>query len=91
MSHHKNDHDSHQDDGNELSFAEKGGKLLQHWLHHNEEHSQSYRRWATEFRNHQFGDVAALLENAVDLTEQINHTLSEAAALLNSQIDCHHC
>ncbi len=87
MSHHTHDHHSHQEAGTTLSFREKGEKLLHHWLHHNEEHALSYQKWASEFRTHQFEEVAALLENVIDLTQQINHTLKTAKTLLSSKTD----
>ncbi len=87
MSHHSNDHDSHQEAGHALSFTEKGGKLLQHWRHHNEEHAQSFRHWADEFRAHRLDEVAALLDQAFDLSQKINDALSEAAAQLKSQAE----
>lgn len=81
MGHH---HDEHHGRGGagELTFAEKGDKLLKHWIQHNDDHIASYRQWAEDFRMHEFHAIAVLLESAAELTSQINQTLSEAAGLL---------
>jgi hypothetical protein len=81
MGHH------HDGDGRnipELSFMEKGGRLLNHWIQHNNDHIGSYGQWAAEFRLNHLEAVAVLLEAAAELTKQINQTLGEAAKLLPS-------
>jgi hypothetical protein len=79
-------HDEHHGHGSqELSFADKGGKLLEHWIHHNIDHLGSYQRWASEFRKHQYPAIADLLESVAEQTARINATLNEAAQLLASQ------
>ncbi len=87
MSHHHHDHDSHPQSGQSLSFNEKGEKLLHHWMHHNEEHAQSYRQWAVEFRHHELEGAAALLDRAFELSQKINDALKEASILLKSRGD----
>lgn len=86
MGHHDH-HDKQGHDGHNMSFAEKGSKLLSHWIQHNSDHARNYRQWADEFRLHQFPDVAALLESAAELTLHINHTLGEAAKMVPSAKD----
>jgi hypothetical protein len=89
MGHHDKDHKDHhghKDHGHgdrELSFKEKGARLLEHWIHHNNDHLGGYRRWASEFRTHHFSEIAELLESVADLTGQINDTLEDAARLLS--------
>jgi hypothetical protein len=68
----------------ELTFMEKGSRLLNHWIHHNDDHIGSYEQWAAEFRGNQLEAVAVLLEAAAELTKQINQTLGEAIRLLPS-------
>lgn len=87
MSHHSHDHHSHKETDSGLSFKEKGEKLVQHWLHHNEEHARSYSKWASEFRGQKLDDLADLLDEVVDLTQQINHILERAENLLSSPGD----
>ena len=83
MGHHHDEHHGHG--SHELSFAEKGAKLLDHWIQHNTDHLGSYRRWVMEFRTHQHAEVADLLESVVELTEKINETLNVAAKRLSSR------
>ncbi|RJQ76848.1 MAG: hypothetical protein C4519_14120 [Desulfobacteraceae bacterium] len=71
----------------ELTFIEKGSKLLNHWIQHNNDHIGSYRQRASEFRVHELPQVAVLLESAAELTDQINQILAEAANLLPSPKD----
>lgn len=87
MNHHSHDHHSQNATDSSLDFKEKGKKLLQHWLHHNEEHARSYRKWASEFRAHRFDEPADLLDEVVDLTQQINYILQRAEDLLSSAGD----
>ncbi len=80
--HHPPGHAHH--DSQPMGFAEKGSKLLSHWIQHNSDHAQNYRQWAAEFRLNQLPQVATLLESAAQLTLQINHTLDEAARIVAS-------
>jgi hypothetical protein len=79
MGHHQSDGKGTDHDSPTLSFSQKAHKLLDHWIHHNEDHAQSYYQWASEFRNHDFAEAAVLLEAAAELSAQINHALRQAA------------
>ena len=85
MSHHHGEPGSPGVSGNELTFHEKGSRLLDHWIRHNAEHARSYREWAAVFHEHQFSAAAEKLETAAALSEQINAALSDAAAVLASE------
>lgn len=85
MGHHHDEHHGHG--AQELTFTEKGGKLLQHWIQHNNDHIGSYLQWADEFRANQLPAVADLLTSAVELTKKINQTLAEAATLISPKKD----
>jgi hypothetical protein len=81
--HHEEDHHSigrndHAHAAKELTFEEKGGKLLRHWIQHNNDHVGNYNQWAAEFRLHGYPEVAVLLESVVGLTTQINEALDDA-------------
>jgi hypothetical protein len=80
MSHH-HEQDLHQNTQcpMPMAFHEKAGMLLEHWIRHNDEHAQSYRQWAAEFRQNSLGAAALLLESAAELIAHINQTLHEAA------------
>lgn len=74
--HHPSEHNHHH--GQPMSFAEKGSKLLNHWIQHNNDHAHNYRQWAAEFRMNQLPQVAVLLESAAEATLRINQILDEA-------------
>ena len=83
MGHHHDDH-HHGREAAELSFDEKAAKLIEHWRRHNDEHAATYRRWADEFRARQLPpEVAALLETAAELTQQINQIFDQAAQMIS--------
>jgi hypothetical protein len=81
---HGTEHDGHHHghDSKELPFSEKAAKLVEHWIGHNNEHADSYRRWAEDFRHHQLAEAAALLDTAAELTRQINQILDQAAQFI---------
>ncbi len=67
-----------------MPFVEKAGKLVDHWIHHNEDHVHSYKEWAQEFRKNELDAAASLIESVAELTNQINHMLREAARQIPS-------
>ena len=80
---HDHDHDHHHGHAHShghvpLSFAEKLGKLLDHWAQHNAHHAADYRRWATDARAGGQLEVAAMLESAAELTDTIGDRLETA-------------
>jgi len=83
MSHHHHDHSS-GNPSQSISFAEKAGKLIDHWIKHNDDHAQSYRQWANTFRLNGMAPAASLLESAAELTQQINLTLAGASQLVDA-------
>jgi hypothetical protein len=87
-------HDHHQPgnahhESQPMSFAEKGSKLLNHWVQHNSDHAHNYRQWAAEFQLNQLPQVATLLESAAELSLQINQILDEAAKIVSSTKNDH--
>lgn len=82
--HHHHGSDSNTQQTQPLSFREKAQKLLDHWIHHNEDHAAGYQRWAEEFRGNGLSKAAELLESAIELTSQINHVLRQAESTIES-------
>lgn len=91
MSHHQHGgrshhgphaHDSHSH-GEELSEREKLRKIIEHWIHHNEDHVQSYRQWAG--RAEKLGEraVAEVLEEAAGVSAQMNALFEKALSRLD--------
>jgi hypothetical protein len=79
--HHEHDHSGKE---GALSFPEKAHKLIDHWIHHNNEHAGTYRRWAGEFRQHHLEEAAQALETAADMTVRIEQVLRDAAAKIDA-------
>ena len=77
------------DSSNELTFTEKSLKRLAHWIHHNEDHAQSYQQWSDDFHKNGFPQAATLMESAVGLTEQINQIFNEAMHLISASENKH--
>jgi hypothetical protein len=67
-----------------VSFEEKAGKLIAHWIHHNIEHAKSYERWAQEFEQHGLVEAARLLESVGSLTDQMTQILEQVAEQIPS-------
>lgn len=82
MSDHHHDH-SPEKQNPSIEFSEKAHKLIDHWIRHNDEHSQSYHQWADAFRSNGFDSAATLLDSVAQLTRQINLTLVEASHLID--------
>ena len=78
-------HHHHEEEHPEMSFHEKAHKLIEHWLKHNDDHAAEYRRWASNFRQHDMGAAADALEAAAGLNAQINATLNQAKGLIHQK------
>ncbi len=65
-----------------LSFEEKLIKLLDHWLKHNEDHSQTYKDWAEKAKDKNLEKVVVLIRDASDMTLEINKKFEEAIKLI---------
>ncbi len=52
--------------------------LLPHWIEHNEEHAESFRKWARKGREMGLGEVARRIEEAVEGMEDCNRALTAA-------------
>lgn len=49
------------------SIIEKLGVLIHHWISHNEEHAQEYRKWADRLEAEGLGEIAEPIRQAADL------------------------
>lgn len=85
MGHHTHDHHADEGDANPLSFSEKARKLLEHWIHHNAEHAQSYQQWAERFTQNDLAEVAVLLNSAAEASAGINRTLEQALHMVQAK------
>jgi hypothetical protein len=91
MSHHCHHHgDRHnscnrQESSDTLSLEEKLSKLLDHWVHHNDDHALNYRDWGSKAKVKGLDEVARLLEEAAQMTEKVSEVFNTAAATLKSK------
>jgi hypothetical protein len=56
-----------------MNELEKLRVLIPHWIEHNEEHAEEYRRWAEDVK-----EVNADLLDAVETLKKVNQTLGVA-------------
>jgi rubrerythrin len=61
-----------------MDVMEKLGKLIPHWMEHNEEHARSYLRWAEEAEAAGFRELARILKKVHEETVKINDLFEEA-------------
>ncbi|MFP4454104.1 MAG: hypothetical protein ACLFPI_12155 [Desulfobacterales bacterium] len=90
--HHGNDHHHHHHDtqGNareteEMPMSEKLEKMVAHWLKHNFDHAETYRRWAQRARDAGLEDVARILESVAKESQAINKDLEKAGKMLEQK------
>lgn len=87
--HHSHTHEAHDHDHGPSatdapSFEAKLVKILEHWVHHNEDHALNYRDWAARAKAAGFGDVANILLSAADLTDKMSRQFIEAKESIHS-------
>jgi rubrerythrin len=78
---HHHHHHSH-DAPSELTVEEKLGKLLDHWVKHNEEHATTYVTWADRAKEKGLGDIESQLKEAAEKTRSISENFKAASASL---------
>ena len=61
-----------------MNDIEKLRALLPHWIEHNEEHAENFRRWAEKARHLGLEEVADLIEEAAEKVRLCNEALAEA-------------
>lgn len=59
-------------------------RMVEHWLHHNEEHAHSFRDWAERAREMGQVGAAVLIEDVARQSLLQNEQLQKALALLQS-------
>jgi len=65
------------------SIVEKLSVLIQHWISHNEEHAQEYRKWADRLEVEGLGEIAGLIRQAADLVVGSNRQFLSAQEKLD--------
>jgi hypothetical protein len=59
--------------------------LIPHWIEHNQDHADEFRKWAI-----QAGEAAPDILAAADQMNQVNKTLESALAKLGGPLEYHH-
>ncbi len=88
--HHGNEHSHPHGHGEPVDrhddprFSDKAKllKILEHWLHHNEDHAKSYAQWADRARALGEEAVAGILDEVASETIRQNDRFREAVALV---------
>ena len=83
--HHDNHHHHSHETTSELSFDEKMVKLLEHWIKHNTDHSETYKDWAKKVKDNDMDKVDLLLNEAADITLKINNIFDEALKAIKTK------
>jgi hypothetical protein len=78
-------HHHHHEIQSTLSFDEKMIKLLEHWIKHNDDHSDTYRDWAKKAKEKNMIEVGVLLEDAAEITLTISKKFEAAAKLISER------
>lgn len=79
----KHTHNHHNTDiKSELTFEEKILKLLDHWLKHNEEHTNNYLNWAQKAEEEGHKDLAELIRSTSAISKEISEKFHQAIHLL---------
>lgn len=82
--HHNHHHNHNHETSSNLSFDEKTVKLLEHWIKHNTDHSETYRDWANKVKEKDMEKVYLLLKEAADITLKINNIFNEALKVIKA-------
>jgi len=81
---HSNDHDHGQshshghDHTHELTFEQKLEKLFGHWIDHNDSHKDTFYTWAGRAKEAGLDKIAANIEKAGELSEEVTRQLRDA-------------
>ena len=64
-----------------MTLAQKVETLLGHWIDHNDSHKNTFFTWAERAKNEGLEDVAAKIEQAGNLSEQVTVLLKDAKSM----------
>jgi len=82
--HHNNHkhHHSHEDEKN-ISNKEKIVKLLNHWIKHNDDHTENYKKWAQIAKSENMLELSEVLEDIAKKSKDMNVLFEKALELSN--------
>jgi hypothetical protein len=64
--------------------------LLPHWVEHNFQHGEDFRKWAEQARQDGHQELAALLDQAINSMKTTDGILEKALALIGGPDSNHH-
>jgi hypothetical protein len=76
--HHSHGPDHDHDHAQEMSLKEKLEILLSHWVDHNDSHKENFYSWAKKAEKAGLQKIAAHLEQAGALSENVTEQLKQA-------------
>jgi rubrerythrin len=76
--HHSNHHHGHE----KISDQQKLVKMMEHWIHHNQDHAHSYYEWAKRAKDMGWEQVAGILEEVAEQAMMQNRSIEQALALM---------
>lgn len=83
MSHHHDhshghSHDHSHDHAHEMPFKEKIKLLLEHWQSHNNDHIDTYQKWAVTCEEEGFSQLKPHFDKIAELTNAIDDEIKTA-------------
>lgn len=75
---HDHDHSHSHDHTHELTFEQKLEKLFGHWIDHNDSHKDTFYTWAGRAKEAGLDKIAANIEKAGKLSEDVTLQIREA-------------
>ena len=82
-SHHHNHSHTHKISDTK-SLPEKLKILVTHWKEHNNSHLEEYKRWEQRAKEEGLIDIAELMKEVCEKTEEISNLYNEIEKLLSS-------
>ncbi|MHB8810739.1 MAG: hypothetical protein ACYC9M_12125 [Desulfobulbaceae bacterium] len=70
--------------------VEKLRVLLPHWVDHNHQHGEEFRKWAAQVREEGHLDLAELLDQAIGSMATTDGILAKALGTIGGPDACHH-
>ena len=88
--HHDHDHDHHHEHSageapSTPSEKDKLVKMVEHWIHHNEEHVRSYRDWAQRALVLGQEEVRSVLEQIANDTQLQTQSFEKIRSILKNE------
>ncbi len=69
-----------------MDEIEKLKRLLPHWMEHNDEHAETYRKWAERILSSGNEELSKILDSLYHETRKLNGLLEEAQKMITEGI-----